>query len=192
MPQYCPTFSSSRKCQALPEDAEWHLICTASEKPMSPSLLAKLGLRTMLEDVVTMPDEMRVHDAFHVRDLQRARHVRGDPGWCRIWSMMWTSTATVNECASVKLLGSGSCGTWSSSCLAAGCIPRRPPTSRNLSIHARGLSASFQDMQDTLATLGTFGKSCADTAHKTQFCGLLLFGPTVDRYVSVNSRARYA
>ena len=134
MPQYCPTFSSSRKCQALPEDAEWHLLCIASEKPMSPSLLAKLGLRTMLEDVVTMPDEMRVHDAFHVRDLQRARHVRGDPGWCRTWSMMWTSMATVNECASVKLLGSGSCGTWSSSCLAAGCIPRRPPTSRNLSI----------------------------------------------------------
>ena len=27
-----------------------------------------------------MPDEMRVHDAFHVRDIQRARHVRGDPG----------------------------------------------------------------------------------------------------------------
>ena len=25
-----------------------------------------------------MPDEMRVHDAFHVRDIQRARHVRGD------------------------------------------------------------------------------------------------------------------
>ena len=42
--------------------------------------------------------------------------------------------ATVNECASVNLLGSGSCGTWSSSCLAAGCIPRRPPTSRNLCI----------------------------------------------------------
>ena len=34
--------------------------------------------------------------------------------------MMWTSTAKVNECASVKLLGSGSGGTWSSSCLAAG------------------------------------------------------------------------
>ena len=45
---------------------------------------------------------------------------------CRTWSMMWTSTAKVNECASVKLLGSGSCGTWLSSCLAAGRIPRRP------------------------------------------------------------------
>ena len=86
------------------------------------------------EDVMTMPNEMRVHDAFSVRDLQRARHVRGDPGWCRTWSMMWTSTAMVNECASVKMLGGGSCSTWSSSCLAAGCIPRRPPTSRILGL----------------------------------------------------------
>ena len=112
--------------------------------------------------------------------------------------MMWTSTAMVNECASVKMLGSGSCSTWSSSCLVAGCIPRRSPTNifwvsrRSILCHARGLSASFQDMQDTLATLRTFGKSLEDTAHKTHFCGLLLFGPTVDRYVSVNSRARYA
>ena len=35
------------------------------------------------EDIVTMPDEMRVHDAVHVRDFQRARHARGDPDWCR-------------------------------------------------------------------------------------------------------------
>ena len=96
-------------------------------------LLAKLGLRTMFEDVVTLPYEMRVHDAFSVQDLQRARHVRGDPGWCRTWSMLWTSTAMVNECASVKMLGSGSCITWSSSSLVAGLC------------HARGLSASFQD-----------------------------------------------
>ena len=37
-------------------------------------------------------------------------------------------------CPSVKMLGSGSCSTWSSCCLAAGCIPRRPPTSRNLGL----------------------------------------------------------
>ena len=30
-----------------------------------------------------MPDEMRVHDAVHVREFQWARHVRGDPDWCR-------------------------------------------------------------------------------------------------------------
>ena len=35
------------------------------------------------EDIVTMPDEMRVHDAVHVREFQWARHVRGDPDWCR-------------------------------------------------------------------------------------------------------------
>ena len=34
-------------------------------------------------------------------------------------------------------------------------VSRRP-----VLCHARGLSASFQDMQDTLATLGIFGKSC--------------------------------
>ena len=32
---------------------------------------------------------------------------------CRTWSMMWTLTATVTECVSFMLLGSGSCGTWS-------------------------------------------------------------------------------
>ena len=32
---------------------------------------------------MTKPDEMRVHDAVHVREFQRARHVRGDPDWCR-------------------------------------------------------------------------------------------------------------
>ena len=58
--------------------------------------------------------------------------------------------------------------------------------------YVRGLSASFQDMQDTLAALGTFGKSCA--RHSTQDIVLWRppFGPTVDRYVSVNSRVRYA
>ena len=91
--------------------------------------------------------------------------------------MMWTSTAMVNECASVKMLGSGFCSTWSSSCLVAGCIPRRSPTNifwvsrRSILCHARGLSASFQDMQDTLATLRTFGKSLEFSVHtlvKTQ------------------------
>ena len=33
------------------------------------------------EDIVAMPDELRVHDAFHVRDLHRARHVRDVPWW---------------------------------------------------------------------------------------------------------------
>ena len=32
---------------------------------------------------------------------------------CRTWSMMWTLTATVTECVSFMLPGSGSCGTWS-------------------------------------------------------------------------------
>ena len=52
---------------------------------MSQCLLAKLGLRTTLEDIVTMPDEMRVHDASHVRDIQWARHVRGDPDEDQAW-----------------------------------------------------------------------------------------------------------
>ena len=37
------------------------------------------------EDIVTMPDELWVHDAFHVRDIQRARHVRGDPDEDQAW-----------------------------------------------------------------------------------------------------------
>ena len=36
---------------------------------MLDGILAKLGLRAMLEDVVTMLDEMRVHDAFSEPDM---------------------------------------------------------------------------------------------------------------------------
>ena len=57
---HCISDTSMSICQAVGSG----FCCIRSSSCLAAGLQAKLGLRTMLEDVVTMPNELRVHDAF--------------------------------------------------------------------------------------------------------------------------------